>query len=226
MSLSLLKKVSLFLGVAEKDLKEILKLTSSRQFKKDKVIILESDKAGDKFYVINKGKVKVTRMNEHGKEVVLTILGKGDFFGEMSLLDGLSRSASVFALDNVELLTVKAKNFIEMLNKYPQMSLNLTKVFCARLRRSDSQIKRLSLMNTIGKVASTLLSLAESNKKKGNKTADIDKLPTLQNLANMAGTSKSSVSNVLNSLIKSGYIKREGNKVTIKNYAEFENIFF
>lgn len=225
MSLSLLKNVSLFSNLNEEDIKEIFELTDKERFKNGKVILLEFAESGDTFYIISKGKVKVTRMNEEGKEVVLSILGKGDFFGEMSIIDGLAKSASVFAIEDTEAVTINGKNFLELLKKNPKISFNLLKVLCSRIRKSDAHIKRLSMMNTIGKVASTLLTLAETSKKKGKISVEIEKLPSLKDIANMAGINQSSVSNVLNSLVKSGYIKKSGNKIIIKNYSEFESIF-
>lgn len=225
MSLALLKKIHLFSGLSEKELKDILKLTSSKRYYKNNVILVEADEVGDLFYIINKGKVKVSRVNEDGKEVVLSVLGTGDFFGEMSILDGLSRSANVVSINDTEVLTLNGKDFLNLLKKFSKVSHNLIKVLCSRIRKSDAQIKRLSLMNTIGRVASTLLSLAESGEAKRKRTAEIEKLPSLQDMANMAGTSESSVSRAINNFVKSGYIKKEGNKIIIKNYFEFQKMY-
>lgn len=225
MSLALLKKVKLFSGLNEKILKSIFGLTSIQKFNKNNVILRETDKVGDTFYMINKGKVKITRSTDDGKEVVISVLGAGDFFGEMSILDGLSRSANVVSIDATEVLTLKGRDFLNILHKYPQINFNLTKVLCSRIRKSDAQIKRLSIMNTVGKVASTLVGLVESKKKKGKNSAEIFNPPSLKDIANMSGVSKSSVSRVLNNFIKSGYVKREGNKLIIKKYLEFQRLY-
>ena len=225
MSLALLKKVKLFSGLNEKILKGILGLTSIEKFNKNNVIVCETDKVGDTFYMINRGKVKITRSSDDGKEVVISVLGPGDFFGEISILDGLSRSANVVSIDVTEVLTLKGNEFLNILRKYPQINFNLTKVLCSRIRKSDAQIKRLSLMNTVGKVASTLVGLVEPKKKKNKNSVEIPNPPSLQNIANMAGVSESSVSRVLSNFIKSGYIKREKNKLIIKKYSEFQRLY-
>lgn len=225
MSLALLKKVKLFAGLDEKTLNSISGLTSVEKFNKNNYIICETDKAGNTLYIINKGKVKITRLSDEGKEIVISFLGQGDFFGEMSILDGLSRSANVVSIDLTEVLTLKGKDFINILHKYPQINFNLTKILCSRVRKSDALIKRLSIMNTVGKVASTLAGLVEPKKKKGINSAEISNPPSLQEIANMAGVSKSSVSRVLNNFIKSGYFKKEGNKIIIKKYLEFQSLY-
>lgn len=225
MSLALLKNIPLFSGLSEKELKDILRLTSSKRYYENNMIVAEADEVSDLFYIINKGKVKVSRVSEDGKEVILTILGTGNFFGEMSILDGLSRSANVVSITDTEVLTLNGKDFLNLLNKFSKIPHNLIKVLCSRIRGSDAQIKRLSLMNTIGRVASTLLSLAEFGEVKEKSTAEIEKLPSLQDMANMAGTSESSVSRAINNLVKSGYIKKEENKIIINNYSEFKKMY-
>ena len=225
MSLAVLKNVSLFSGLKEKELKEILKSTSSKKYYKNNIIILEAEGAGDLFFMIKKGKVKVTREDQDGKEIVLTVLSAGDYFGEISLIDGLSRSANVISLGETEVLTLNHKDFLNLINKNTTISFNLLKVLCTRVRNLDSIVKRLSLMNAIGKVSSTLLRLAEPARKKKGNIIEIEKIPSLQDIAKMSGTSRSLVSKSMNNLESSGIIKRENKKVIITNYTEFKNIY-
>ena len=223
MSLSVIKKVQLFKDLKKSEIESILKLTSSKRYYKNNAILSEADKLGSTFYIITKGKVKVSRIDDDGKEIVLSILGPGNFFGEMSLIDGLSRSATITSVSDTEVLTMRGKDFNEMLKVYPQVTLNLTRVLVARLRQSDAQIKRLSLMNTIGKVASTLAGLVPPEKKR--RKAVIESLPPVRDLASMAGISESSVSRAIKNLVKSGYIQKEGKKVIINHFADYEKMF-
>lgn len=223
MSLSVIKKVQLFKDLKKGEIESILKLTSSKMYYKNNTILSEAEKFSATFYIISKGKVKVSRMDDDGKEIVLSILGPGNFFGEMSLIDGLSRSATITSVSDTEVLTMRGKDFNEMLKVYPQVTLNLTRVLVARLRQSDAQIKRLSLMNTIGKVASTLAGLVPPEKKR--RKAVIESLPPVRDLASMAGISESSVSRAIKNLVKSGYIQKEGKKVIINHFADYEKMF-
>ena len=225
MSFAVLKKVSLFSGLKDKELKEILKSTSSKKYYKNNIIILEAEGAGDLFFMIKKGKVKVTREDQDGKEIVLTVLSAGDYFGEISLIDGLSRSANVISLSETEVLTLNHKDFLNLINKNTTISFNLLKVLCARVRNLDAIVKRLSLMNAIGKVSTTLLRLAEPARKKKENAIEIEKFPSLQDIAKMSGTSRSLVSKSLNNLENSGIIKRENKKVIITDYTEFKSIY-
>ena len=112
-----------------------------------------------------------------------------------------------------------------MLHDYPQIAINLLKELAHRLRRSDSQIKSLSLQNATGKVASTLLRIADDSGKIHLGQVEISKLPPQQDLANMAGTSRETISRVLKSLAEQGYVRKEGNKIIILDYESFRSDF-
>jgi len=106
-------------------------------------------------------KVKVVRMDEDGREVILSMFGPGEFFGEMSLLDGLARSASVVATVKSELFMIHRRDFLELLNEFPTVTISLLAELAMRLRKADMQIKSLSLKDAEGRVANVLLILAD-----------------------------------------------------------------
>jgi len=97
MPLSLLRKIPLFSDLADNALTELAGSLKTQTFQKETTVVSETDE-GSMLYIIKKGQVKISRLSEPGKEVILAILGDGDFFGEMSLLDGLARSANVITL--------------------------------------------------------------------------------------------------------------------------------
>ena len=123
------------------------------------------------------------------------------------------------------LLIGNGENFLEMLHKYPQVAINLLKELAHRLRRSDSQIKSLSLQNALGKVASTLLRIADDSGIIKHGQVEISQLPPQQDLANMAGTSRETISRVIKSLNMLGYVKKEGSKLKILDYERFRQDF-
>ena len=120
-----------------------MKLTSSKKYSKNNEIIVREGDSGDSFYMISNGKVKVTREDENGKVVVVSIMGAGDFFGEMCLIDNSYRSANVVSMTNTEVLTLSGKDFLNLVNTNSRISFNLIKVLCARIRKLDAQMKRL-----------------------------------------------------------------------------------
>jgi CRP-like cAMP-binding protein len=143
----------------------------------------------------------------------------------MSILDGQNRSANVVTLEDSRIMIVRREDFLKMLRDYPQIAINLLKELAHRLRRSDSQIKSLSLQNATGKVASTLLRIADDSGKIHMGQVEISKLPPQQDLANMAGTSRETISRVLKTLSKQGYLKKEGSRLIILDYESFRSEF-
>lgn len=224
MELYLLKKVPIFSSLNENQLSHIAEYCVNKRYSKDQLILVEEE-IGRTLFIIYKGRVKVTRTSDDGREVILSILEIGDFFGEMSLLDGKTRSASVTAIENSELLLLRRGDFLQIMEDYPKIAIALLKELAGRLRKSDTQIKSLSLQDALGRVASTLILLAEEIGKVKHGSVIIPKIPLQQDLANMAGTSRETISRVFRSLENDALIKRQGRKLFIPDYDKFKTIF-
>lgn len=224
MDVGFLKYIPLFSELSDDDLREIVKLAVRQVYKKDNMILIEEE-IGSTMFIILDGRVKISRISDDGREVILSILSEGDFFGEMSILDGQNRSANVVTLDDSKIMVIRREDFLQMLHDYPQIAINLLKELAQRLRRSDAQIKSLSLQNATGKVASTLLRIADDSGKIHLGQVEIPRLPPQQDLANMAGTSRETISRVLKSLTKQGHLKKEGSRLIIKDYESFRSEF-
>ena len=224
METSLLKKVPIFSQLNEEELEKIRILFVSKKYAKDRIILIEED-PGNSMFLIQKGRVKVSRMSDDGREVILSILESGGFFGEMSLLDGKARSASVTALEDSQVLILRRGDFLKLMEDHPQIAIGLLKELAARIRRSDTQIKSLSLQDAMGRVASTLVMLAEDHGKAKQNTVEIPRIPLQQDLANMSGTSRETISRVFKYLEDEKLIIREGRKVAIPDYKKFRRMF-
>jgi CRP-like cAMP-binding protein len=224
MDVGFLKYIPLFSELSDNDLREISNLAVRQVYKKDNMILIEEE-IGSTMFIILEGRVKISRISDDGREVILSILSEGDFFGEMSILDGQNRSANVVTLEDSKIMVIRREDFLQMLHDYPQIAINLLKELAQRLRRSDAQIKSLSLQNATGKVASTLLRIADDSGKIHLGQVEIPRLPPQQDLANMAGTSRETISRVLKALTKQGYLKKEGSRLIIKDYESFRSEF-
>ena len=216
-----LKYVPIFSELSDSTLEQISKLGVKKKFPKDSIILFEHE-TGSALFVIVSGKVKVSRVSEDGKEVILTILGDSDFFGEMAILDGLTRSANVTSMEDSELFIIQRKDFLELLQIHPEVSIALLLELTQRLRAADMKIKSLSLKDAEGKVATVILQLADDLGKIKQGTVEIEKLPFQQDLANMAGTSRETISRTLHSFAKKGLVELDGSKLRILNYEKFK----
>lgn len=219
-----LKLIPLFSELREEELEDLMKVSVRQTFKKDNMVLIEEEVGSTMFIILN-GRVKISRISDEGREVILSILVDGDFFGEMAILDGQTRSANAVTLEDTEMLIIRRENFLRMLHDYPQIAINLLKELAHRLRRSDSQIKSLSLQNALGRVASTLLRIADDSGIIKQGIVEIPHLPPQQDLANMAGTSRETISRVIKSLGQLNYVKKQGSKLLILDYERFRQDF-
>ena len=218
--INFLRNVPIFAELEEKDLLRVVKLGTSQKYKKGNIVVLEQE-SGAALFVIITGKVKVVRMDEDGREVILSMFGPGEFFGEMSLLDGLARSASVVATVKSELFMIHRRDFLELLNEFPSVTISLLAELAMRLRKADMQIKSLSLKDAEGRVANVMLILADDVGIFRKGKVEIDDLPLQQDIANMAGTSRETVSRMIHLFIEGGEVQMKGNKLIINDYEAF-----
>lgn len=209
-----MREVPLFQGLSDKELELLARKTVNREFGPETFVVRQGD-AGDALYTILSGKVKVTLYSESGREVVLNILSKGDFFGEMSLIDAAPRSANVITTEPSELLYLSRKDFQRTMMENPSISLALIEEICGRLREADKKIGDLALVDVHGRVARFLLRLAREEGEKVKGGYLIEKRPTHLEMAGLLGTARETVSRAMSDFLKRGYLKQQGKKLFI-----------
>jgi CRP-like cAMP-binding protein len=217
-----LRQVSIFSGLTDEDVARVANIGSTKVYQKGSVIVMEAE-AGAAMFSIISGKVKVIRSDGEGREVILSILSESDVFGELSLLDGHARSASVIAITETEVFVIHRLDFMHLVHTFPSISLALLSELAHRLRKADAQIKNLSLKGAEDRVASVILQLAEEVGRVKHGRVIIEDIPVQQDLANMAGTSRETFSRMLHQFIKSGEIIAEGDTFVINNYEKFRH---
>src|SRR5258707_6825803 len=134
-----LKRVPLFSDMNEVELARFAEVTREREYPKNSVILFEDD-PGDALYIVSTGQVKVVLIGEDGREVILSVLGDGDFFGEMALIDDEPRSAHVIAMKDSQLLVLRRDDFQLQLRDHATIALKLLRELVQRLRRADEKI--------------------------------------------------------------------------------------
>ena len=221
---TLIQTVPLFSDLSDTSLKVITGKMVARSYDKEKMILVE-ESAGETLFLISKGTVKITRMSDDGREVILAILGEGDFFGEMALLDGEGRSANVIALEDAEVLTLQRSDFLDILERFPKIAIHLLKELTTRIRYSDQQIESLSLSGAEQRIALVLIRLAEEMGQIKEGTVTIEHIPYQQDIANMAGTSRETVSRVYKMLEDKNHIARDGKILKIIDFPIFSRQF-
>lgn len=228
-ALALLRGVDLFACLSDNELRQIAAVTTTQKFKRDETIILEKDDAAMALYIVASGEVQVYVTAADGRETILSLLTKGDFFGELSLIDGEPRSASVRAVNEVQTLVLLRSDFLKLLDTKTGLAKTLMVELCTRLRRANRQISSLSSMSVFGRVTGTILSLAEQHGirmpfKDGNCVTVVRNRPTQQQLADMSGTTRETVSRVCSNLEKKGLIAIDEKDLIVFDDLQSESI--
>jgi CRP/FNR family cyclic AMP-dependent transcriptional regulator len=209
-SLDLLHSIPMFAGVPDAQLEPIARMAMHRKVARNTVIVRAGDST-DSLYVIITGNAKVQVSDAKGREVILTLLGPGEFFGEMGLIDGSPRSADVVSSEVCELLVIAKADFKKGLSDNFDLCLNIMKSLVQRLRDADNKIESLALMDVYGRVAKLLL---EFSVEEGGERVVRRKL-TKQDIAKMIGASREMVSRVMKDLEASGYIRVEEGRIVL-----------
>ncbi|MDX1657078.1 MAG: Crp/Fnr family transcriptional regulator [Candidatus Competibacteraceae bacterium] len=181
-----------------------------KTYPKNTILINEGDRS-DSLYAILSGKVKVFAGDENGKEVILSIQEAGEYFGELSLLDDSPRSASVMTLETSQMCVISKADFQRCLIENPSLAMELLRTMAQRVRALTENVKSLALLDVYGRVARTLLGLAEEQEGRQVITQRL----THQDIANMVGASREMVSRIMKDLSTGGYILLEDRKIVI-----------
>jgi CRP/FNR family transcriptional regulator/CRP/FNR family cyclic AMP-dependent transcriptional regulator len=195
--IDLLSKVELFSELDSEDLARMASLAQIKPAAKDTVIFHAGDPA-DAVFVVANGKVKIVTTSSDGKEFILTVLGAGQVFGEMALIESAPRSASVITLTAVELVMIKREDFHHLLNTSPAISRKLLVILSRRLRRANSKMESLAYMDVAGRLARYLLDLARDHGQRMGKGWVVVRRPTHSDIAHSIGTSRETVSRLIN----------------------------
>jgi CRP-like cAMP-binding protein len=220
-----IKYVSLFSGLSDTELENILRLAVKQSFKKNQMVLFEDD-PDTRLYIILKGMVKLTRINDDGREFIFAFLGEGDVLGELSILEDEIRSTNAVAVENTVLIYLDRSDYQEIFQTYPQLTLNLLREMTQNLRIRDTQIKSLTLQSATGKVANTILRFADEAGHISMGMVEITRLPPHRDLANMVGTSRETISRAINWLTAQGYLQKLNGRLVIRDYENFRTAFY
>ncbi len=207
----MLRDVPLFTQLRESDMERIAQAAHTRTYAKNSIIAFE-DRPGEALYVVLSGQVKIVLTAEDGREVILSTRSKGDFFGEMSLIDDQPLSANVIAMEDSELLILHREDFQRCLEELPMVAFGLLRAFCKRLRQADSKISSLVLQDVPARVAGLLLEMADQND-----GVNISQQLTHHLIAQMVGSSRETVSRAMGDLTTQGLIEVSRQSATIPN---------
>ena len=211
-STAVLKAIPLFSSFPEDQLRMLTTVVGRKSVPRSTTVMGAGDPT-DSLYIVLSGRLKVMMGDADGKEVILSILAPGEFFGEMGLIDDSPRSASVVTIEPCELLAIAKRDFKRCLEQNFEMAMAVMRGLVKRLREADRKIGSLALLDVYGRVARLLIDMAENVD--GQKVVT-KRLPK-QDIAKMIGASREMVSRVMKDLQIGGYIEVRGKAIYLRD---------
>jgi CRP/FNR family cyclic AMP-dependent transcriptional regulator len=201
-NVEMLRRVPIFFGLDDGQLEHLTYALVKKAYPKGRVVVTEGQAAESMFMIIA-GRVKVQVTDPDGKQVILAVLGPGEFFGEMSLIDQHPSSASVITVESSHFVVVNKQDFRRYLVSNPDIAMSIMRGLVKRLREADKKIENLALLDVYGRVARVLLDFSEVI---DGKRVVRHKLPPRNDLAKMIGASREMVSRVMRHFENEGYL--------------------
>ena len=211
----------MFAHLSAGPLARLAALAQLRRYGKDQVIFSEGD-PGSALYTIVKGRIKIARSSLDGRERTIALLGPGDFFGELALLDGDPRSADAIAVEASEVLVVPRKDFSGFLMEHPQVAMDLLVVLSRRLRRTSQIVHDAAFFDVRGRLARLLLELAQAEGQGAAAGPLVCPPLTQAELANMVGVTRESINKWLRVFVQQGTIARRRGRLVLTDPESLE----
>ena len=224
-AVELLRSVPLFADLEQEELESFSRVAVPRSFPASTRVFHEGDHS-DACYIVSAGSFRVTREHSDGRAITLATLGPGDIFGELAMLDGEVRSASVEALSDGELLALPAGDVRALLARHPEITVKLVAALVRRLRAANERISRQSFQTVPSRVAGVLSQLVEQEAAHEREHGVVTIRMNQADLAQLAGTSRESVSRFLADLERSGVVRSGRGRVTILDPPKLRNYIY
>lgn len=212
----LLARSPLFSQLAPTELDKIAALLRRRRYRADEPVFREGD-PGTALYVVDTGEIRILLGGADGKEVVLSLLGSGEFFGELALLDGEPRSADAVATVPTELLVLPRDDFLRLLREVPAVAVNMLAALSRRFRRTDRLVHDAAFSDVRTRVTRLLIELAETRGRPGPAGVTIGPHLTQGELASMVGATRESINKCLRSYAAQGLLRHERGRLILLN---------
>ncbi|TQV78692.1 Crp/Fnr family transcriptional regulator [Exilibacterium tricleocarpae] len=204
----MLENVKLFQDTPKHITDALAAFSVRRSYPKNTILFMEGDE-NSQLFIIESGKIRVFVNGEDGKQVTLNFMGEGEYFGELALIDGNPRSASVMTVTDSVFVTVSRKDFQQFIAQHPEYALDMMRQLVSRIRGLTDSVKDMALLDVYGRVSQLLRRLADTDDRVCNPK------PTHQEIANMVGASREMVSRIMKELVIGGYIEQQPDALVI-----------
>jgi CRP/FNR family cyclic AMP-dependent transcriptional regulator len=213
----------LFSAFAPAELERLAARLVERRYRDRQTIFSRGD-PGSSMMVVVDGRVRIGVTSAEGRELLLAVMGRGQVFGELALLDQRPRSADATALGDCRLLTLDRRDFLPVLRQSPEAALRLFEVVCGRIRAANDQIEEALLMTVEARLARLLLNLASACRRGSACTAVVDGTLSQGDLGRLIGASRQEVNRHLRQWLAQGQLAQQGRALVIRKPGELRRI--
>lgn len=213
-TIGLLHRVPVFSTLSSEELEHVAQVAVPRRFEAGEVVFKEGDE-GSTCYIVRSGRARAVREHADGRSITLAHFGPGDIFGEMAMLDGERRSATVESIEATDAIAILSADMHRLLREYPDISVKLIAALGQRLRETNERLARQSFQTVQSRVAAALAELVLTARMEGQTEGDVVIMSTQAELAQLAGSSRESASRFLAVLERAGIISQGRGKLTV-----------
>ncbi|HEX8977742.1 MAG TPA: Crp/Fnr family transcriptional regulator [Solirubrobacteraceae bacterium] len=224
-TIALLHGIPAFSDLGDAELARVAEVTVPRTFQGGEAIFHEGDES-DTCYVVRSGHVRAVREHTDGRTLTLATLGPGDIFGELAIFDEERRSATVEALDDLEVVGILGADMRRMLRRHPDIAVKLLAALSRRLRETNERLTRQSFQTVQSRVAHVLAEMVAVARSEGASGGDVLITATQSDLAQLAGSSRESASRFLAVLERAGVITQGRGRLTVHDPAALERYVY
>jgi CRP/FNR family transcriptional regulator, cyclic AMP receptor protein len=218
--LSVLRKHPIFCDLEPEALDQLCRYAKHATLKRGATIFSKGD-PGTSLIAVVSGTVKISISSAEGRSAILNLIGAGEIFGEVALLDGLARTADATANTNCEIFVIDRRDFIPFVGSQPALAMKLIELLCARLRWTSDQVEEVILQNLPGRLASALLRLTEKHKlEPGGRTIAI----TQQEISEMVGMTRESINKQLRVWAARNWVRLEHGAIVVLSAAPLQEL--
>lgn len=219
-----LKHLNIFEGMPEEEIIKVGDMSSMSTAKKHQIIFFP-DQPSQSIFFLKEGHVKISRISEDGKEVILDVIGPGELFGELSLVEeGERRTEIAEALDEAVICAIDKRDFEGLLKRSPELNLEVTKRFGLRLRRFQERVSDLVFKDVKKRIASFVVRYAEEFGKMKKGVVTISPFLSHQEIAFLTASARQTVTTTLNEMKAEGVIDFSRKSLTINDFAKLQKI--
>ncbi len=218
-----LENFNLFEGLSEDEMKELEKITSMSETKRNEPIYFAQEPSNSIFF-LKKGRVKLTRVSDDGKEMIIGLVNPGEVFGEMSILDMDERNDFATTMEDCLVCAISKDDFKKFLEKNPSLNLKISKLIGFKLKKYSERIEELVFKDATQRVISFILSLAKEHGKKIGDEYFIKPFLTHQDIAKLTACSRQTVNTILTDLREKKIINFDRRKLIIHDEKKLESL--